>query len=85
MSLLTEIYEQPQRLEELITHQYQQIKQVAQVIKQKEIQMVLLAARGTSDNDGRYANYLLCNRNHLPVALAVPSLYTNYQTPPELH
>lgn len=85
MSLISEIYEQPQRLEELITHQYLQIKQVAEVIKQKEIQMVLLAARGTSDNAGRYANYLLGNRNHLPVALAVPSLYTNYQTPPELN
>ncbi len=84
MSLLSEIYEQPKRIEELITDQYQQIKQVAQVIKQKEIQMVLLAARGTSDNAGRYANYILGNRNHLPVALAVPSLYTNYQTPPKL-
>lgn len=62
MSLFSEIYEQPQRLEELIIHQYNQIKQVAQVIKQKEIQMVLLAARGTSDNAGRYANYLLGNR-----------------------
>ena len=85
MSLLSEICEQPLRLEELINNQFSHIMEVAQAVKHRNIQMVLLAARGTSDNAGRYANYLLGNRNHLPVALAVPSLYTNYQTPPTLH
>ena len=82
MSLHSEIYEQPQRLQKLIIDQLHPIQTIAQAIQNREIQMVLLAARGTSDNAGRYANYLFGNRNQLPVALAAPSLYTSYQTPP---
>lgn len=84
MSLISEIYEQPNRLEKLILDQSQPIQALAQTIRKRKIQMVLLAARGTSDNAGRYAKYLLSNRNFLPIALAAPSLYTNYQTPPRL-
>jgi glucosamine--fructose-6-phosphate aminotransferase (isomerizing) len=53
-------------------------------IRQRAIRYVVIAARGTSDNAGRYANYLLGAVNHLPVALATPSLYTIYQAPPVL-
>ena len=45
---------------------------------------MFLAARGTSDNAGRYANYLLGARNGLPLALATPSLFTYYKQPPKL-
>jgi glutamine---fructose-6-phosphate transaminase (isomerizing) len=45
---------------------------------------VFLAARGTSDNAGRYANYLLGALNGLPLALATPSLFTYYKQPPKL-
>ena len=48
------------------------------------ISYVFLAARGTSDNAGRYANYLLGGMNRLPLALATPSLFTYYQRPPSL-
>jgi glucosamine--fructose-6-phosphate aminotransferase (isomerizing) len=40
--------------------------------------------RGTSDNAGRYANYLWGAQNSLPLALATPSLFTYYQKPPQL-
>jgi glucosamine--fructose-6-phosphate aminotransferase (isomerizing) len=43
---------------------------------------VVIAARGTSDNAARYAQYLLGAHNCLPVALATPSLFTLYQRPP---
>jgi glucosamine--fructose-6-phosphate aminotransferase (isomerizing) len=43
-----------------------------------------LAARGTSDNAGRYANYLWGAMNGIPMALATPSLFTYYQQPPRL-
>lgn len=84
MTLHSEIYEQPQCLEKLIVDQYPTIKSIAVEVNKRDISMVLLAARGTSDNAGRYANYLIGNRNHIPVALATPSLYTIYQTPPKL-
>ena len=42
----------------------------------------MIAARGTSDNAGRYAQYLLGAVNRLPVALATPSLFTIYNQVP---
>lgn len=39
---------------------------------------VLIAARGSSDNAARYAQYLLGVRAGLPVALATPSIQTLY-------
>jgi glucosamine--fructose-6-phosphate aminotransferase (isomerizing) len=44
----------------------------------------MIAARGTSDNAARYAQYLLGAHNRLPVALATPSLFTTYHQPPAL-
>jgi glucosamine--fructose-6-phosphate aminotransferase (isomerizing) len=44
----------------------------------------VLAARGTSDNAARYAQYLFGSLNRLPVALATPSLFGIYRTPPRL-
>ncbi len=46
---------------------------------------VVIAARGSSDNAARYAQYLLGARNRLPVSLATPSLFTLYQQPPALN
>jgi glucosamine--fructose-6-phosphate aminotransferase (isomerizing) len=43
---------------------------------------VFLAARGSSDNAGLYAKYLWGSLNRLPVALAAPSLFGVYGTPP---
>jgi glutamine---fructose-6-phosphate transaminase (isomerizing) len=60
------------------------IRKLAAQIQQREIHYVLIAARGTSDNAGRYANYLMGAFNGLPVALATPSLYTIYKRPPQL-
>jgi glucosamine--fructose-6-phosphate aminotransferase (isomerizing) len=43
---------------------------------------VVIAARGTSDNAGRYAQYVLGAVNGLTVALATPSLFSIYSQPP---
>jgi glucosamine--fructose-6-phosphate aminotransferase (isomerizing) len=53
-------------------------------IRSQDIQFAFLAARGTSDNAGRYANYLWGAMNGIPMALATPSLFTYYQQPPRL-
>jgi len=45
---------------------------------------VMIAARGSSDNAARYAQHLFGRLCRLPVALATPSLYTAYGTPPRL-
>jgi glucosamine--fructose-6-phosphate aminotransferase (isomerizing) len=45
---------------------------------------VIIAARGTSDNAGRYAQYVLGAKNRLTVTLTTPSLFTIYQQPPQM-
>ncbi len=84
MSLHSEIIEQPQRIASLLASQRKAVQQIAAAIQKRDIQYVFLAARGTSDNAGRYANYLLGAMNGLPLALATPSLFTFYNQPPKL-
>lgn len=84
MSIHSEILEQPDRLAELLSGRRKQTEQIAAAICQQDIRFIFLAARGTSDNAGRYANYLWGARNQLPMALATPSLFTYYQQPPRL-
>ena len=84
MSSHAEILEQPARLEQLLKNQRGQVQEIARAIQKRDIAYVFLAARGTSDNAGRYANYLWGARNRLSMALATPSLFTYYQQPPSL-
>jgi glutamine---fructose-6-phosphate transaminase (isomerizing) len=84
MTLHSEIFEQPERLAALLENQRQTVLEIAKAIKARHVQYAFLAARGTSDNAGRYANYLWGAHNQLPLALATPSLFSLYQTPPRL-
>jgi len=84
MSLHSEIFEQPTRLQHLLVNQRATAEAIAAAIQGREVDFAFLAARGTSDNAGRYANYLWGSVNRLPLALATPSLFTYYQTPPVL-
>ncbi len=84
MTLYSEIVEQPERIKSLLVAQKKTVEKIAAEIQKRDIQYVFLAARGTSDNAGRYANYLLGAMNGLPLALATPSLFTYYKQPPKL-
>ena len=44
----------------------------------------VIAARGSSDHAALYAKYLFGQRNRTLVALAAPSLFTHYASPPRL-
>lgn len=83
MSLHDEIFEQPQSLSRLLALR-KEVLDAAEKIRQRNPAYVFLTARGTSDNAGRYANYLWGAFNRLPVALATPSLFTYYDQPPVL-
>jgi glucosamine--fructose-6-phosphate aminotransferase (isomerizing) len=84
MTLLSDIYEQPAILRHLLSNQSQVARKIAEAIHSHDVHYVFLAARGTSDNAGRYAQYLWGAFNGLPIALATPSLFTLYQQPPRL-
>jgi len=85
MSLITEIHEQGDILERLLNNQMGKVEEVARLIKKHNPPYIFLAARGTSDNAGRYANYVLGSVNRIPVALATPSLFSIYNQPPQLN
>jgi glucosamine--fructose-6-phosphate aminotransferase (isomerizing) len=82
--LYQEIHEQPDVLNRLLTEEKEIIQQLAAAVEQRQIDYVLIAARGTSDNAGRYAQYLLGAVNGFVVALATPSLFSIYKQPPHL-
>ena len=84
MTLYTEIMEQPGVIGQLLTGQWKTVQTIAAEIRKQQPAYAFLAARGTSDNAGRYANYLWGAYNRLPVALATPSLFTFYERPPLL-
>lgn len=78
-----EIYEQPQVARRLIETEAGNILHIAEQVRGR-YRYGFIAARGTSDNAARYAQYLFGAHNRLPVALATPSLFTLYRQPPQL-
>lgn len=82
--LYKEIFDQPKVLRRFLSQQETAVTHLAHTIKERQINHVVIAARGTSDNAGRYAQYLLGAKNGMVVTLATPSLFTIYQTPPIL-
>lgn len=80
--LYQEIHEQPEVLSRLLAQEKEVIQKLAAAIKARDVPYVVIAARGTSDNAGRYAQYLLGAVNGLVVALTTPSLFSIYKQPP---
>lgn len=80
--LYQEIHEQPEVLHRLLVQEKEIIQSLAAAIKARDVTYVVIAARGTSDNAGRYAQYLLGAVNGLVVALTTPSLFSIYKQPP---
>lgn len=75
--LRSEIFEQPHALARVYT-QTTHIQDIATHILRAQPRYVVIAARGTSDNAARYAQYLFGIVLGWPVALATPALGTLY-------
>jgi len=82
--LLKEIIEQPLAMQRLIQAGSNPIRKVAEAIRSRQPRFIMLVARGSSDNAARYGQYVFGAYNHMPVALATPSLFTIYKQPPVL-
>ena len=81
-TIYREIHEQPQAVTRLLDAESRTVGQLAEIMRRLQLSHVVVAARGTSDNAGRYAEYLLGAVNRMVVSLATPSLFTIYQQPP---
>jgi glucosamine--fructose-6-phosphate aminotransferase (isomerizing) len=84
MGLKEEIFEQPAVLQNWLDTQLENAQRIAHAIRERDVEFVFLAARGTSDHAGVYAQYLWGSINRLPVAFAAPSLFTLYRNWPRL-
>ena len=73
----SEISEIPSVFQNLSTNQAI-FTEVADLIKSKEINFVLILARGTSDNAAHFLKYLVETQLGLPVGLTSPSIVTVY-------
>ncbi len=82
--LEVELRQQPLALGRFLEVEADGVRELAASLASSRVQYVVIAARGSSDNAARYAQYVFGALNRLPVALATPSLYTLYQTPPRL-
>ena len=77
--MLEEIKSQPEILAALQREAGGEIAALDARVKERQIGLVVLAARGTSDHAAIFGQYLLQYLTGLPVALAAPSLVTLYQ------
>jgi glucosamine--fructose-6-phosphate aminotransferase (isomerizing) len=77
-----EIHEQPDAAVRLIDAEREPVARIAAAIRDYDPAYVCIAARGTSDNAARYAQYIMGAHLGLTVALAAPSLHTLYRKRP---
>ena len=80
----SELGESPALVERLLDAAAAQVAAVASAVQAREIDVVVVAARGTSDHAALYGQYILGARNHLLVAPAAPSLVSIYGAAPRL-
>jgi glucosamine--fructose-6-phosphate aminotransferase (isomerizing) len=84
MGLRDEILEQPAAVQRLLDAAPAAFAPISAAVQARRPRFAVIAARGTSDNAGIYAQYLLAIRNGLVVALAAPSTVTLYGARPNM-
>ena len=80
----SEIREQPEALARTLREGREAVLALGARVRETMPGWVTIAARGTSDNAARYAQYVLGANDRLAVALAAPSLFTVFASPPRL-
>jgi len=76
--MLEEIRQQPAALERTLRSELNRIERFRRALEVRRPRLILIAARGTSDNAARFGRYLFAIATGIPVALAAPSVLTLY-------
>ncbi len=76
--MLEEIRQQPATLARTIAAELRHVERFKRAIAVRRPKLIVLAARGTSDNAALFGRYLLEITTGIPVSLAAPSIYTLY-------
>jgi glutamine---fructose-6-phosphate transaminase (isomerizing) len=77
--MLEEIRQQPAALERTLKRELRPIEKFKRIVERRRPNLVILAARGTSDNAAQFGRYLLEITTGIPVSLAAPSVHTLYK------
>jgi glutamine---fructose-6-phosphate transaminase (isomerizing) len=83
--MIEEIHEQPTRLEHTLGSELRRAEAFRKVVSRKRPRLIVLAARGTSDNAALFGRYLLEITTGIPVSLAAPSISTLYHARIDYH
>lgn len=76
--MMEEIREQPTALQRTLQEELKAAEALRTRLTRQRPRLVLLAARGTSDNAALFGRYLLEITTGIPVSLAAPSIFTLY-------
>src|SRR5690349_24662463 len=76
--MLAEIAEQPAALQRTIAEERAKIAKLGNTLKSRDIDLIVLVARGSSDNAALFGRYLLEITTGIPVSLSAPSVHTIY-------
>src|ERR687885_400974 len=76
--MLEEIAQQPEALARTIAEERGKIARLGQSLRARDLDLIVLVARGSSDNAALFGRYLLEIQTGIPVALAAPSVNTLY-------
>lgn len=77
--MLDEIRQQPEALARTLAGERKKIEKFRALLERKKPRLVVLAARGTSDNAAQFGRYLIEIATGIPVSLAAPSIQTLYE------
>lgn len=77
--MLEEIREQPQALDRMLDEDLSAVAELRRRLATAQPRLIVLAARGTSDNAAQFGRYLFELFTGIPVSLAAPSVYTLYR------
>lgn len=76
--MMEEILEQPASLRRTLEAERGHEREFARMAKRRRFRLIVLVARGTSDNAALFGRYLLELTTGIPVSLAAPSIHTVY-------
>jgi glutamine---fructose-6-phosphate transaminase (isomerizing) len=77
--MLAEIQQQPAVLERTIRREGRRIVRFVDSLKKRRTRLIVLVARGSSDNAALFGRYLLEISTGIPVSLAAPAVHTLYR------
>jgi glutamine---fructose-6-phosphate transaminase (isomerizing) len=79
--MLEEIRQQPQALAKTLDAGWRAVSDLRRHLEAHRPPLIVMVARGTSDNAAQFGRYLIEITTGIPVSLAAPSVLTLYESP----